>query len=92
MVKRKKIYPNSKKEAESFVDEYLSNVPGLKEASSLNELQLLDQLKSMKTSPNMPALEIWNKLSLPKHPIETAQAENLIITRNRDPGSVSDYC
>ena len=38
----------------------------------------------------MPASEIWNKLSLPKHPIETAEAEKLIITRNRDPGSVSE--
>jgi hypothetical protein len=88
--KKKRIYPNNKKEAEGFVDEFLSNVPGLKEASSLNELQLLDQLKSMKTSPNMPASEIWNKLSLPKHPIETAEAEKLIITKNRDPGSVSE--
>jgi DNA-binding phage protein len=88
--KKKRIYPSIKKEAEGFVDEFLSNVPGLKEASSLNELQLSDELKSMKTSPNMPASEIWNKLSLPKHPIETAQAEKLIITRNRDPGSVSE--
>jgi hypothetical protein len=88
--KKRRSYPTIKQESEAFINEFFSKIPGLKEASSLEESELLEKVKSIKTSPKMPASEIWERLSLPKHPLEPAEPVILLITKKREPGSLSE--
>jgi hypothetical protein len=88
--KMKRNYPTIEQESEAFLKEFFYKLPGLKEASSLEESELLEKIKYIKMFPSMPVSEIWEKLSLPKHPLESAEPVKLIITKKRDSDGLSE--
>jgi hypothetical protein len=88
--KMKRNYPTMKEESDAFIKEFFSKLPGLKEASSLEESELHEKLKSIKMFSSMPASEIWENLSLPKHPVDSAEPVKLIINKKRDSDGMSE--